>query len=58
MKFLSKEELLERFSKRNTTTFTDFLNKAMVKTSKQILPLKDYIKNKDINIQSLKVNYD
>jgi len=58
MKFISKEDFLEIFSKRNTTTFIDFLNKSKVKTSKHILPLKEYIKNKNIDNKSLKILFE
>jgi len=58
MKFLSKEEFLEKFSKRNTKSFDAFMKKAKVKTSKKVLPIKDYIKDKDVNIQSLKLLFE
>jgi len=58
MKFLSKENFLEFFSKKNTTNFTDFLNKSKVKTSKHILPLKEYIKHKNIDNKSLKILFE
>ena len=58
MRYLSKKEFIELFSKRNTKSYIDFLNKAKVKTSNQIIPLKDYIKNKNVKTEDLKLLFE
>jgi hypothetical protein len=58
MNFLSPEQFLEHFEKRKSRTFTQFTNTAKVRTSKHLIPLRDYIKDKDVDQKDLKLLFD
>ena len=58
MNFLSEEAFLEHFEKRKTRTFTEFYNKAKVRTHKRVVPLHEYIKDKDVTRENLKLLFE
>jgi len=58
MNFLSEETFVNKFQKRKSTTFTDFINKATIKTSKKMVPIREYIKDKDVETKDLKVLFE
>lgn len=57
---VSYETFVQHFhTKSNSKTFNTFLKNAHVLTyNKSIIPLRDYIKNKNISIEDLKIIYD
>jgi hypothetical protein len=57
MNFVSPEDFLEHFEKRKSRTFTQFANTAKVKTSKHLIPLRDYIKDKDVDRETILNKY-
>lgn len=58
MNFLSQEEFLEHFEKRKSRTFTQFFNTAKVKTHKHLIPLQEYIKEKDADRSQIKMLFE
>jgi len=59
MNFVSEKEFVEHFDKpRKSKTFTEFMKTAKVKTSKHLIPLQEYIKNKDVNKENLKLLFE
>jgi hypothetical protein len=58
MNFLSLDAFLDHFKSSKSKTFTDFMNKAMVKTANQVIPLKTYIQNKKVTKEDLKVLFE
>ena len=64
MNFLSEEHFLEHFEcfrndkPRKSKTFTEFMKTAKVKTSKHLIPLQEYIKDKDVSKENLKLLFD
>jgi hypothetical protein len=58
MNFLTQDEFLQYFEKRKSKTFTQFANTAKVKTHKYLIPLQEYIKDKDINKEDIKILFD
>ena len=58
MQFLSEEAFLEHFEKRKTRTFTEFFKKAKVRTHKRLLPLHEYIEDKDITRENLQLLFE
>jgi hypothetical protein len=58
MNFVTSEQFLEYFEKRKSRTFTQFFNTAKVKTSRELVPLKEYIKNKSIDKQNLNLLFE
>ena len=58
MNFLNEEEFVEHFDKKKSRTFTEFMKTAKVKTSKHLIPLQEYIKDKDVNKENLKLLFE
>jgi len=58
MKFLSQETFLDHYKNTKSRTFTEFFNKAQVKTSTKTIPLKEYIKDKDIHKDNIKLLFE
>jgi len=58
MNFLTEEEFLEHFEKRKSRTFTQFFNTAKVKAHKQLIPLRDYIGDKDVDRGQIKLLFE
>lgn len=58
MNFLTEEEFLEHFEKRKSRTFTQFFNTARVKTPKQLIPLHEYIDDKDVHRGQIKLLFE
>ena len=58
MNFVTPEQFLEHFEKRKSRTFTQFMNTAKVKTSKHLIPLREYIKDKDVEQTDLKLLFE
>jgi hypothetical protein len=57
MNFLSSEDFIEHFEKRKSRTFTQFMNTAKVRTSKHLTPLRNYIKDKDVDRETILNKY-
>jgi hypothetical protein len=58
MNFLTQEEFLEHFEKRKSRTFTQFFNTAKVKTHKRLILLQEYIQEKDVNRDQIKLLFE
>jgi hypothetical protein len=59
MNFVSEEEFLEHFDKPiKSRTFTEFMKTAKVKTSKHLIPLQEYIKDKNVSKENLKLLFE
>jgi hypothetical protein len=58
MNFLTEEEFLEHFEKRKSRTFTQFFNTARVRAHKQLIPLRDYIGDKDVDRGQIKLLFE
>jgi len=58
MNFLTEEEFLEHFEKRKSRTFTQFFNTAKVKAHKQLIPLREYIEDKDVDRGQIKLLFE
>ena len=64
MNFLSEEHFLEHFEcfrndkPRKSKTFTEFMKTAKVKTSKHLISLQEYIKDKDVSKENLKLLFE
>lgn len=58
MNFVTPEQFLEHFEKRKSRTFTQFMNTAKVKTSKYLIPIREYIKDKDVEQKDLKLLFE
>jgi hypothetical protein len=58
MNFLSQEEFLEHFEKRKSRTFTQFFNTAKVRTHKRLILLQEYIQEKDVNRDQIKLLFE
>ena len=58
MNFLSEKQFLEHFEKGKSKTYDQFFNTAKVRTSKHLIPLKEYIKDKDVSKENLKLLFD
>jgi len=58
MNFLTEEEFLEHFEKRKSRTFTQFVNTAKVKAHKQLIPLREYIGDKDVDRGQIKLLFE
>ena len=58
MNFLSEKQFLEHFEKGKSRTYDQFFNTAKVRTSKHLIPLKEYIKDKDVSKENLKLLFD
>ena len=59
MNFVSEEEFIEHFDKpRKSRTFTEFMKTAKVKTSKHLIPLQEYIKDKNVQKENLKLLFE
>ena len=58
MNFVTPEHFLEHFEKRKSRTFTQFMNTSKVKTSKRLIPLREYINDKDVDQKDLKLLFE
>lgn len=58
MKLLKLKEFIQMFDKNNIITFQDFLNKYQVKIGEKIIPLKEYIRNKEIDKAKIKLLFE
>jgi hypothetical protein len=58
MNFLSEETFVNKFHKRKSTTYTDFISNAMIKTNKTTIPIKEYLKDKDVTTKDLKTLFE
>jgi hypothetical protein len=58
MNFVTQEQFINHFEKRKSRTFTQFLNTAKVRTNKKLIPLYDYVKDKEIERKDLKILFD
>jgi hypothetical protein len=58
MNFLSEETFLNLFKKRKSKTFTEFMNKAFIKTSRELVPIKEYLKDKNVETKDLKLLFE
>ena len=58
MNFLSEKQFLEHFEKGKSRTYDQFFNTAKVRTSKHLIPLKEYIKDKDVSKENMKLLFD
>jgi hypothetical protein len=58
MNFLSLRQFLEHFQKRGSNDFETFMNKASVRARTKLLPLREYIKDKDVDLRDLKLLFE
>lgn len=55
MNFVTQDQFINHFEKRKSKTFTQFFQTSKVRTNKQLIPLQEYIKDKDIEKKDLKL---
>ena len=54
----SETQFINKYNSLKLTTFTDFMKTARVSTGSQLLPIKDYLKTKNISSQQLKLLFE
>lgn len=54
----SETQFINKYNSLKLTTFTDFMKTARVITGSQLLPIKDYLKTKNISSQQLKLLFE
>jgi len=59
MNFVSEKEFVEHFDKSGKSkTFTEFIKTSKVKTSKHLIPLQEYIKDKNVSKENLRLLFE
>jgi len=58
MHFLKLKEFLDLFENGKPKTFTQFMDTALVRTSSKLVPIKEYIKDKDVSKADLKILFE